>query len=149
MTRRVPLLRRRSLLTVGLLIAVLSIGIAVQADSPFRLTRWLGLMTAQNSGTSFTINLSSGVYHKVTLTGNVTAITFSNPPTTGYLSTFTIKLLQDGTGGRTVAGWPAAVKWPFGVAPTITSTANKYDIVQCLTDDGGTTYNCVYNQSFQ
>lgn len=121
----------------------------VRADSPFRLTRWLGIRTTQNSGTSFTVNLANGILHNVTLTGNVTAITFSNLPTTGYMSTWTIALTQDGTGSRTVTGWPAAVKWPGGTVPTVSATAGRTDIVQCTTWDGGTTDYCVFNQNFQ
>ena len=37
-------------------------------------------------------------------------------------------LIQDGTGSRTVT-WPATVKWPAGIAPTLTTDANGIDIV--------------------
>ena len=34
--------------------------------------------------------------------------------------------------------WPAAVKWPGGTAPTVTTTNTKRDIYQFITYDGGT-----------
>jgi hypothetical protein len=75
-----------------------------------------------NSGTSLTIDLLNGTLQIITLTGNVS---FTFPAVTAGRS-FTMLLRQDGTGGRTVT-WPASVKWPGGIAPTITSTANKTD----------------------
>lgn len=58
----------------------------------------------------------------VLLTGNVTSIAIINPaPGRTLLLTF----LQDGTGSRTIGGWPANVKFAGG-AFTPTSTANKY-----------------------
>lgn len=72
-----------------------------------------------------------------TLTGNVT-ISFSNPPTASQVLSITFVLTQDGTGGRTIT-WPAAVKWPGGVGPTL-SGANKQDVITLITWDGGTSY---------
>jgi hypothetical protein len=70
-------------------------------------------------------------FHRYTLGGNVTAITLSN----GIVGeTLEILFVQDGTGNRTVAGWPASVKWAGGVAPTITVTASKADLIRLLWD---------------
>lgn len=116
----------------------------VRADAPQRLVRYLETKTAPSvSANAFTINLANGTHFQVSLTANVTSITFSNLPTAGYAANWTMALTQDGTGGRTVTGWPAAVKWAFGTAPTITATASKTDLISCLTYDGGTTDWCV------
>ena len=80
-----------------------------------------GVVTA-NTGTAYTISLASGTVQILTLTGNCT---FTFPTATAGKS-FTLLLRQDGTGSRTVT-WPAAVKWPGGTAPTITSTASRQD----------------------
>ena len=80
-----------------------------------------GVITA-NTSTAYTIALTSGTLQILTLTGNCT---FTFPTATAGKS-FTLLLKQDGTGSRTVT-WPAAVKWPGGTAPTITSTASKTD----------------------
>jgi hypothetical protein len=79
------------------------------------------LVTA-NTGTAYTINIANGSVQYLTLTGNCT-YTF---PTPVAGKSFTLIQKQDGTGSRTVT-WPAAVKWPGGTAPTITSTASKAD----------------------
>lgn len=75
-----------------------------------------------NTGTAYTINIANGTVQILTLTGNCT---FTFPTATAGKS-FMILLKQDGTGGRT-ATWPASVKWPSSVAPTVTSTANRLD----------------------
>lgn len=75
-----------------------------------------------NTGTAYTIDLAGGSVQILTLTGNCT---FTFPTATAGRS-FILFLKQDGTGSRT-ATWPAAVKWPGGTAPTITSTASKAD----------------------
>jgi hypothetical protein len=80
-----------------------------------------GVITA-NTTTAYTISLSTGTFQILTLTGNCT---FTFPTATSGKS-FMILLKQDATGSRTVT-WPAAVKWPGGTAPTITSTASKGD----------------------
>jgi hypothetical protein len=87
-----------------------------------------------NTGTAYTINISNGTVQILTLTGNCT-FTF---PTATAGESFILLLKQDGTGSRTVT-WPAAVKWPSGTAPTITSTASKLD-KYIFTSDGTNWY---------
>ena len=70
-----------------------------------------------NSSTAVTLSLSSGTVLSYTLTGNCT---FTMPTATSGTS-FIVKLIQDGTGSRTATF--TGVKWPGGLAPTITTTA--------------------------
>lgn len=86
-----------------------------------------------NSGTADTIDWTLSNKQKSTLTGNCT-FTFTAPP--GPCS-LVLKLVQDGTGSRTVT-WPAAVHWSGGTAPTLTTTASKVDIITFYYD--GSTY---------
>lgn len=86
-----------------------------------------------NSGTADTIDWTQGNKQKSTLTGNCT-FTFTAP---GGPASLILKLVQDATGSRTVT-WPAAVHWSGGTAPTLTTTANKVDIITFYYD--GTTY---------
>ena len=74
-----------------------------------------------NSSTTQTISLASGTVLSYTLTGNCT---FTMPTATSGTS-FIVKLIQDGTGGRTATFTPVTgtVKYPGGTAPTITTTA--------------------------
>ena len=75
---------------------------------------------------------------KLTLTANCT-LTFSNPPASGTAGSFTLILVQDGTGSRTVT-WPAAVDWASATAPTLSTGAGDVDILTFLTLDAGTTW---------
>jgi len=68
-----------------------------------------------------------GNYLTMTLTGNVT-FTLSNARVG---TVYTLIITQDGTGGRTIT-WPASVRWPGGVAPTINTTANRVTIVSLI-----------------
>lgn len=52
---------------------------------------------------------------------------------------YLIKIIQDGTGSRTITTWPTNTKWPGGTAPTLTTTANRYDIITFYYD--GTNFN--------
>lgn len=142
-----------ALLLVSFVLGALSSGLVfvrVEADAFTRLTRYLEKNTSVSvSSNAFTIDTSQGTHFDVSLTANVTGITFSNLLASSLWSqNITMFLKQDATGGRTVSGWPAAVKWPGGTPPTITATANKTDIVSCITHDGGPTIPCIYNQSF-
>tara|TARA_R100001086_G_C11848217_1_gene261035 strand:- start:22073 stop:23968 length:1896 start_codon:yes stop_codon:yes gene_type:complete len=94
-----------------------------------------------NSGAADTIDWGSGNFQKSTMTGNCT-YTFTAPPVKGR---FQLKLVQDATGSRT-ATWPAAVKWPGGTAPTLTTTANAEDIITFYYD--GTSYYGVEGLNF-
>ena len=74
-------------------------------------------------GATVTFDLNAANTHTVTLGGNRT-LAISNE-TAGQK--FIIKLVQDGTGSRTVS-WFSTIKWAGGVVPTLTTTANKADV---------------------
>lgn len=95
-----------------------------------------------NTSTAATISLSNGTVQIATLTGNCT-YTF---PTAAAGKSFFLIQKQDGTGSRT-ATWPAAVKWPFSVTPTLTSTASKADIF-AFTSDGTYWYGRTVGQTY-
>lgn len=98
------------------------------------------LFGAGNSGTSKTLDFNNSKRQKLTLTDNCT-ITLSNPVAN---ETYLLTLLQDGTGSRVIT-WPAAVKWPSGIAPTL-SGASKTDLVQLEYD--GTSYYGTYSLDY-
>ena len=95
-----------------------------------------------NSGTSGAINWNNGNIQKFTLTGNAT-FSFTDP--TSGDGRFSIRLVQDATGGRTVI-WPANVKWPGGIAPTISTAASAEDIITF--EKRGSSYYGVASQNF-
>ena len=102
---------------------------------------------AISSAAVLTIDLANGNTGSVTLAHNVTDIDFTNVPTNG-VSTFTMKVTQDGTGSRTMAinaitvngGSHVTGKTADAGGLTLTTTANKEDIVTFLFFDGGTPF---------
>lgn len=74
---------------------------------------------------------------KVALNANITTLAWSNLPPTGVPYIARLQFTADGT-ARTVT-WGAAVKWPNGTAPTLTSTNTKRDKFTFESDDAGTT----------
>lgn len=80
-----------------------------------------------NSGTSKTLSLTSGTVHTCTLTGNCT---FTMPTATAGKS-FTM-FLNTGSGNYTASF--SGVRWSDNTSPTITSTANKIDILSFISD---------------
>jgi hypothetical protein len=77
-----------------------------------------------SSGTT-TFNWATTNRHKVTLTGSSATFAMSNQ-TTGQ--TMLLEIVQDGTGSRTVSSW-TSITWAGGVAPTLTTTASKRDLI--------------------
>jgi hypothetical protein len=82
-----------------------------------------GLITTDTDGSTVTFDLSVSDWHQLTLGGNRT-LALANA-TTGQQ--FTLILIQDGTGSRTVT-WFSTIKWPGGTAPTLTTTAGGIDV---------------------
>ncbi|MGH3609142.1 MAG: hypothetical protein ACRDRD_13765 [Pseudonocardiaceae bacterium] len=91
------------------------------------------------STASQALDLTLGTVFDVTLAVATTTFSFTNPVGGGAVNSFTLWLRQDGTGGRAVV-WPASVKWPSGLAPTISTGINKLDVYSFSSRDGGTTW---------
>lgn len=79
--------------------------------------------TIVSSAGAVTINCTSSNVFSLTLNENTT-LTVINPQ---QGQTINLRIVQDGTGGRTLA-WPAGFKWPGGTAPSISSGANEVDL---------------------
>ncbi len=94
-----------------------------------------------SSSGACTIDWRLGNKAAITLSENVT-FTFTAP---SKPSNLLIKLVQDGTGGRTVV-WPASVKWVGGQTPTLSSGAGSVDICSFYFD--GTNYYGVASLNF-
>ncbi len=101
----------------------------------------------ETDGATITFDLSDitkGKFRQATLQGNRT-LAISNPPAADSQG-FAIILLQDGTGSRTVTWW-AGIKWVNATAPTLTTTANRYDIFAFLYD-GTNYYGSIVGQNY-
>jgi hypothetical protein len=93
-----------------------------------------------NSGTSQTLSLTNGTVQTCTLTGNCT---FTMPTATAGKSF--ILILSTGSGSFT--GVFTSVKWPGNTAPTITTTASRWDILTFVAD--GTNWYGNFAQAYQ
>jgi hypothetical protein len=116
------------------------------------LTRWNGSSYVDASGGSagrnsvtalsiatgvVDIDCSLGDYFTLSLTANVTSITFSNLPGSGKGAAIAVRIRQDGTGSRTVA-LPSSFKAISGSDTAVQSAANAYTILMLTTLDNGT-----------
>ncbi len=101
------------------------------------------LITASISAGTVDFDLALANNFELVLTENVTATTFSNAKSSGKTASFSLKLSQDATGSRTFT-FPANVRFPGGTAPTLVSGADEYDRLYFVTEDGGTTWDCIH-----
>jgi hypothetical protein len=99
------------------------------------------------SSNTLTLDLTTGTVFKVNLNSNITTLTINNVNAANDTSSLVLILDADGT-ARTIT-WPTAFRWTNNVAPAITSTAGKDDIIVAFTHDAGTTwYAVVTGQAF-
>lgn len=93
-------------------------------------------MTTDVDAEPVTFNLSLSNIHTLTLGGNRT-LKVSNA-TVGQM--FLLRLIQDGTGNRTVTWDPSnfgTIKWPSATAPTLSTTAGSVDVFAFLCTSSG------------
>jgi hypothetical protein len=74
-------------------------------------------------------DVATAVVATITLGGN----RHIDAPTNLKVGTLILNIIQDGTGGRTLT-WDTVFKWPAGVPPVLTSTANRKDIFSFISD---------------
>lgn len=77
-----------------------------------------------NSGATKTFDWNNGVKQKVTMTATCSGM-FTAPPGPCNLTLF---ITQGGSGSYTMT-WPEAVKWPGGVAPSLSTAVSSIDII--------------------
>lgn len=93
----------------------------------------VGAYTNDSDGATITFDMTASNVHNVTLAGNRTLAVSNVSTGQGFL----IILKQDGTGSRTVT-WFSNIKWVGATAPTLTTTAGRWDVFSFLFD--GTNY---------
>lgn len=88
--------------------------------------------TVAASGAAQTLpDVDVATIHRITLTASC-SLTF---PTAVAGKSFSLELVQDGTGSRTVT-WPGTVKWALAVAPTLSVVAGAKDDFAFVCFDG-------------
>jgi hypothetical protein len=93
-------------------------------------------------GSTVTFDLSNGNVQKVTLGGN-RILAISNAKVG---QSFILRLIQDGTGSRTVT-WFSTINWDNGTVPTLTTTGGKTDVFGFLVTASGTYDGYVLGQN--
>jgi hypothetical protein len=87
-----------------------------------------------NVSGSVTINFNNGNMVSVTVTGNITSMTFSNLQAGG---SYKLRFTQDATGGRTWTPSSSNFLYPGGAGGNILSPgANAVDVFDCNSFDG-------------
>lgn len=109
---------------------------AVDTGSANEVTKAWGSTESipSSSAGALTLDFSASNYFEVTLAENITSITINNTSIPGPR---TIVFKQDGTGSRTLAGWPAGVKWAGDAAPVLPVGANDEKVVTILVKANG------------
>ena len=103
-------------------------GLAV--DGPYK--------QAAEAVSALDINLSTGNYFKKSISTS-SSVTFSSPPASGTVGSFTLELVL--TGSSTAITWPNTVYWNADAgqtAPTLTDA--RTHLFMFVTTDGGTKY---------
>jgi hypothetical protein len=95
-----------------------------------------------NSGTSITINWSTGSTHYLKMTGNCT-LAFSNPTDGGRYT-----LLANSGAGGFVMTWPANVKWGLGGQPLNSQVTNVNDLFTMVYRSSANVYFMSYNLGY-
>ena len=86
------------------------------------------------SGQDYTFDLTNGNNFQRVVTGN-SVYTFTNPPGSGKIGSFTLFLIN---GGSYTITWPSSVTWPNNNVPNIgANTTSLVDIFTFVTCTGG------------
>jgi hypothetical protein len=98
-----------------------------------------GVVAIGNSGTAQTLSLANGTVQTVTMTGNCT---FTMP--TNVAGKSFVLIVSSGAGSFT--GTFTSVKWPNNAAPTLTTTATRWDILTFVSN--GTSWYGNFAQAY-
>lgn len=96
----------------------------------------LEIFNKGNVSGNITLDYTDGHVQIITLTGNTTITAINNFPPTGKAGVLQLRVMQDGTGGRTLT-YSVSVDWGDAGAPTITTTASRGDIHTLVTRNAG------------
>jgi hypothetical protein len=106
---------------------------------------WFGGVFALTDAATILVDASQGDNFRVTLGGNRT---LDNPSNLSDGQVLNYRILQDATGGRTLA-YASKYKFPGGTAPVLSTAANAKDFMSCQYDATADTLFCVLNKDFK
>ena len=113
-----------------------NLSVGGQILNPF-LTSYRESLFTGTSTSTLTINCQTGNNFNFVLSTNTT-FQFTAIPT-GCVYGMNLYLTQDAIGSKLVT-WPVSVSWGQAGQPTLTTTANKTDIINLVTINGGTSW---------
>jgi len=93
------------------------------------------------------IDASLGDYFTITLTENVTSITFTNLAGAALGNTKMVQITQHASSAKTVA-WPASFKWSGASAGVMSTTVGAVDVLAITSFDNGTTWRATLANGF-
>lgn len=92
------------------------------------------------------IDCSLGDYFTLSLSANVTSITFSNLPASGKAQTIMVRIQQNASSAKTVA-FPSSFKWAGGTTGVVSTTLSAYDNLAISTFDQGTRWEATLSKA--
>lgn len=97
---------------------------------------------------NITINVAQSTYFSVNTTNSSTFF-FEGAPDSSKATGFILEITSGGGNGVNTftQTWPASVRWPSGLAPTLTAGAANVDVLVFITDDGGTNWRGAVSQT--
>ena len=101
-------------------------------------TKVINFATLASASGTLNINVSAAGTFRLVLTENITTINLNNPSASGLVSGFTLIVVQDSS-PRTIT-WPAAIKWPYGADPVVSTGSGAIDVFSFFSHDGGTVW---------
>lgn len=115
---------------------------AILVSSPYYVSRKNKTLTVVTSSSgAVDLDLSLGEYFSLTLTENISSMTFSNVPPASEGITFMFKIKQHASSAKTVT-WPSSFKWADGNVGVVSTTLDAIDVFTATSFDGGVTW-CV------
>lgn len=100
--------------------------------------------SALTSGTNISVNAALSNIFTLTIAHNAT---LDNPTNLADGMVLTFRIKQDGTGSRTLA-YGTKYEFPGDVAPTLTTTAGKLDVITGVYDSVADKIYCTISQNF-
>lgn len=113
-------------------------GLAIDVVTKSERTRFFAFPAPVGTST-LTLSVLGGNVQQFILSTNVTSFVITDPPNVGDYFELTLFIVQDNSGNKTLS-WPTGTKWSGGISPTLTTAANKTDIIKIATFDGGITW---------
>ena len=93
------------------------------------------------------IDLSLGDYFTITLTENVTSLTFTNLDGSGYGRSIMLQITQHASSAKTFA-FPSSFKWAGGTLGIISTGLSAVDVVAVTTFNNGSAWRATLAKAF-